>query len=255
MTTIWPDPARPGVPPKPEIRSWHWLYLYNGIPIPAYWDGCWIINGNRIQVADLNPQIKYWGECLTPAEVDALKAEVPRLNTDGCARDQSTTQFWKTCQSPPKLITDNICLTPAEVASQANDALMEAARQSALAECIAACDAVIRLYRVELPEKYKFKPEGIPFEWEQTGEGWAEIAEDIAAAIRALSDTPCGMVLVPLEPTSAMIQACLQAALDFTAETKTTEVHPGQTYPSPSENARRCWRAMLKAAGKGEGDE
>jgi hypothetical protein len=65
---------------------------------------------------------------------DALKAEVPRLNTDGCARDQSTTQFWKTCQSPPRLITDNICLTPAEVAAQANDALMEAARQSALEE-------------------------------------------------------------------------------------------------------------------------
>ncbi len=63
------------------------------------------------------------------------------------------------------------------------------------------------------------------------------------------------MVLVPREPTSAMIQACLQAALDFMAETKTTEVHPGQTYPSPSENARRCWRAMVKAAGKGEGDE
>ncbi len=57
------------------------------------------------------------------------------------------------------------------------------------------------------------------------------------------------MVLVPREPTPAMIKACLQAALDFMAETKTTEVHPGQTYPSPSENARRCWRAMVKAAG------
>jgi glutathione S-transferase len=78
---------------------------------------------------------------------------------------------------------------------------------------------------------------------------------DSAAAIRALSDTPPDMVLVPREPTPAMIKACLQAALDFMAETKTTEVHPGQTYPSPSENARRCWRAMVKAAGKGEGDE
>ena len=60
------------------------------------------------------------------------------------------------------------------------------------------------------------------------------------------------MVLVPREPTDAMIKACLQAALDFMAETKTTEGHPGQTYPSPSENARRCWRAMVKAAEKGE---
>jgi hypothetical protein len=63
--------GRPGVPPKPQFRGWHWLYLYNGIPVPAYWDGYWLINGNRIQVADLNPQIKYWGECLTPAEVEA----------------------------------------------------------------------------------------------------------------------------------------------------------------------------------------
>ncbi len=95
----------------------------------------------------------------------------------------------------------------------------------------------------------------MPYEWKQAWENNAEIAEYIAADIRALSDTPPDMVLVPREPTSAMIQACLQAALDFMAETKTTEVHPGQTYPNPSENARRCWRAMVKAAGKGEGNE
>lgn len=79
--------------------------------------------------------------------------------------------------------------------------------------------------------------------------------DDFVAAIRALSDTPPDMVLVPREPTNAMIKACLEAALDFMAETKTTDVHPGQTYPSPGENARRCWRAMVKAARKGEGDE
>ncbi len=132
------------------------------------------------------------------------------------------------------------------------DALMEAARQSALAECIAACDAIVHSYRVGLPEKHKDRPGGIPYSWKEMWENSAEIAEDIIADIRALSDTPPGMVLVPREPTDAMIQACLQAALDFMAETKTTEVHPGQTYPSPIENARRCWRAMLKAAGKGE---
>jgi hypothetical protein len=86
-------------------------------------------------------------------------------------------------------------------------------------------------------------------------EAAAQAATEIAASIEALSDTPPGMVLVPREPTEAMIKACLQAALDFMAETKTTEIHPAQTYPSPSENARRCWRAMVKAAEKGEGDE
>jgi hypothetical protein len=63
--------GKPGGPPKSEYRGWHWLYLYNGIPCPAYWDGYWLVNGSRIQAEDLDPQIKYWGECLTPAEVDA----------------------------------------------------------------------------------------------------------------------------------------------------------------------------------------
>jgi len=142
------------------------------------------------------------------------------------------------------------CLTPAEV-----EARIVIARKDALEKCILICDAVARANRVEYPEKWKDRPEGIPHEWQRSWETCAETAEDIAAAIRALSDTPPDMVLVPREPTPAMIKACLQAALDFMAETKTTEVHPGQTYPSPSENARRCWRAMVKAAGKGEGDE
>jgi hypothetical protein len=139
-----------------------------------------------------------------------------------------------------------------------NEKLREAlqtAQRNALGECISICNAVAHANRVEYPAKWKDRPEGIPHDWQQAWETCAETAENIAAAIRALSDAPSGMVLVPLEPTSAMIQACLQAALDFMAETKTTEVHPGQTYPSASENARRCWRAMVQAAGKGEGDE
>jgi hypothetical protein len=139
-----------------------------------------------------------------------------------------------------------------------NEKLREAlqtAQRNALGECISICNAVAHANRVEYPAKWKDRPEGIPHDWQQAWETCAETAENIAAAIRALSDAPSGMVLVPLEPTSAMIQACLQAALDFMAETKTTEVHPGQTYPSASENARRCWRAMVQAAGKGEGDD
>jgi hypothetical protein len=123
------------------------------------WNAKWLYRRN-----EWNPkECTYLGPCLTPAEVDARVAAAHKewlaeLNHD-------------------------------------TDALMEAARQSALAECIAACDAVIRLYRVELPEKYKFKPEGIPFEWEKTWEGWAEIAEDIAAAIRALIDVPSEVII------------------------------------------------------------
>ena len=146
-------------------------------------------------------------------------------------------------------------LTLGAEAAAAIGKMIQQARRVALEKCILICDAVARANRVEYPEKWKDRPEGIPHEWQQAWETCAETAEDIAAAIRALSDTPPDMVLVPREPTPAMIKACLQAALDFMAETKTTEVHPGQTYPSPSENARRCWRAMVKAAGKGEGDE
>lgn len=70
----WLD--RPGVPPKPEYRNWHWLYLYNGIPIPAYWNDHWLINGNHLKAEELSPKIKYWGECLTPPEVQNLRHDL-----------------------------------------------------------------------------------------------------------------------------------------------------------------------------------
>jgi hypothetical protein len=167
---------------------------------------------------------RYLGPCLTPAEVESHKHAAVIAYTN-----------LLNLPAPPNLIAQ--------------------ARRNALGECISICNAVAHANRVEYPAKWKDRPEGIPHDWQQAWETCAETAENIAAAIRALSDAPSGMVLVPLEPTSAMIQACLQAALDFMAETKTTEVHPGQTYPSASENARRCWRAMVQAAGKGEGDE
>jgi len=131
------------------------------------------------------------------------------------------------------------CLTPAEV-----DARVKETRRDALEEAE---------QRAAHYERMAYQHGHLPVD--DPHECAAQVAREIEASIRALSDTPPGMVLVPREPTDAMIKACLQAALDFMAETKTTEVHPGQTYPSPSENARRCWRAMVKAAGKGEGDD
>jgi hypothetical protein len=60
-------------------------------------------------------------------------------------------------------------------------------------------------------------------------------------ADRALSDTPSGRVLVPREPTSAMIHAGGYALQEHAALTM--------------DAARIAWDAMLKAAMKGEGDE
>ena len=78
--------------------------------------------------------------------------------------------------------------------------------------------------------------------------GWEVISEIKKLRAQLAAAVPLGFVVVPREPTDAMLKACLQAAINFLNETKTTEVHPGQSYPSPSENARRCWAAMLAAA-------
>lgn len=75
------------------------------------------------------------------------------------------------------------CLTPAEV-----EARIVIARKDALEKCILICDAVARANRVEYPEKWKDRPEGIPHEWQRSWETCAETAEDIAAEIRALGE-------------------------------------------------------------------
>lgn len=75
------------------------------------------------------------------------------------------------------------CLTPAEV-----EARIVIARKGALEKCILICDAVARANRVEYPEKWKDRPEGIPHEWQRSWETCAETAEDIAAEIRALGE-------------------------------------------------------------------
>ena len=62
------------------------------------------------------------------------------------------------------------------------------ARRVALGECISICNAVAHANRVEYPEKWKDRPEGIPHEWQRSWETCAETAEDIAAEIRALGE-------------------------------------------------------------------
>jgi len=187
----------------------------------------------------LNPERDGWHWLRTPDENDA---PYEWRGSGECERGRWPA-YWVSLDAddwqPAECTYIAPVLTPAEV-----DARIVTARKDAREE------AARRLE--ELHRQHKYNPE--TGEGSEHDTGYYRALVEGAAWIRALSDTPTGMVLVPREPTSAMIQACLQAALDFMAETKTTEVHPGQTYPNPSENARRCWRAMVKAAGKGEGE-
>lgn len=75
MTATNGWPGKPGVPLNPDLRGWHWLYIYNGIPIPVYWDGYWLSKGEKIQADALGPRIKYWAPCLTPSEVEIAKGD------------------------------------------------------------------------------------------------------------------------------------------------------------------------------------
>jgi len=273
-------PGEPGVPLNPERDGWHWVDDGANGTEPRFWSATFAKwDGYPLWMAE---EWDYLRPCspddLTPAEVEARVKEAVDLGIDIATRDldpqiamlipwqtaiEDALSYW--CDSvaddeTPKDALRHLIQIEMDAAldpevSQAAADLVAKAKRDALEECISICNAVARANRVEYPEKWKDRPEGIPHEWQRSWETCAETAEDIAAAIHALSDTPPDMVLVPREPTPAMIKACLQAALDFMAETKTTEVHPGQTYPSPGENARRCWRAMVKAAGKGEGDE
>jgi hypothetical protein len=70
--------------------------------------------------------------------------------------------------------------------SQAAADLVAQARRDALEECIEACKSIIRLYSVELPEKWKDKPGGVPHEWQQAWANNVDIAADIIDDIRAL---------------------------------------------------------------------
>ena len=78
---------------------------------------------------------------------------------------------------------------------------------------------------------------------------WGDYAtnhREYAAAIRALSDTPSGMVLVPREPTAAMIQA------GFLVKPQAFKHRIADWWPS---DVKAIYSAMVKATEKGEGNE
>jgi hypothetical protein len=122
------------------------------------------------------------------------------------------------------------CLTPAEVEARVSEAQREALEEAALVA------------------ENEPEPEGEPPP-KLHGRSVKNIAtaavratkRSIAAAIRALSDAPTNMVLVPREPTSAMIHAGGYALQEHAALTL--------------DAARIAWDAMVKAAGKGEDND
>jgi len=117
------------------------------------------------------------------------------------------------------------------------DQLMEEARLGGLEEGALEIDCGCDI-RAAVLERLKSQGERQAERLCPKGDGCCALQ---SAAIRALSDTPPSMVLVPREPTSAMIQAGGYALQEHAAMTM--------------DAARIAWGAMVKAAGKGEGDE
>jgi hypothetical protein len=144
---------QPGVPLNPELNRFHWL-LRKGEQWPEAWRWDPDADGCGTEYSGA------WAE----SEGDG--------QPEGMAK-------WYRYLGP--------CFTPAEV-----DARVAQAKRDALEECIEACKSIIRLYSVELPEKQKDRPGGIPYNWKEMWENSAEIAEDIIADICAPSDTPPG---------------------------------------------------------------
>ena len=83
----WPAPDKSGYPANPEQNGWHWIQTSGGTE-PWYWlkdqgddgdfgweayDGIW----SAANIA--HSKAIYLGPCLTPSEVDALKAKIARL--------------------------------------------------------------------------------------------------------------------------------------------------------------------------------
>jgi hypothetical protein len=269
----WTD--QPGVPMNPAEPGFHWVESCDGTDAVVFWRGhggdTHYENGDLKELnhwsGHLMWQAKEWrylGPVLTPAKVEARiaaahKEWLEELNHDTdalmeAARDSALAEAVRRARHYATIVpmhgslksdiyeaaaqaATEIAASIESLAEKGVADLAAQAKRAALAECIAACEAVVRLYRVELPEKHKDRPGGIPYNWKEMWENSAEIAEDIITDIRALSDTPSGMVLVPREPTSAMIHAGGYALQEHAALTM--------------DAARIAWDAMVKAAERG----
>lgn len=84
----WPDPARLGVPMRPERDGWHWVVAadpnVSTETAPWWWSSGnqhWLPPVDVSGAAPLNPsrvQWRYLGPCLLPAEVAAQVAAAER---------------------------------------------------------------------------------------------------------------------------------------------------------------------------------
>ena len=74
MTTIWPDPAHPGVPKNPERDGAHRLrHSEGGLERDALWlcGGTWVDSDGEFSIQHAALFYIYLGPCLSLAEVDA----------------------------------------------------------------------------------------------------------------------------------------------------------------------------------------
>ncbi len=275
--------GQPGVPCEHQNRRWHWLqgplgevFICEWIPINKV--GIWVRDHATITPANITPQHKYLGPALTPAEVEARVKESVDLGRDIATRELdpqiAMLAPWKAAienallnwcdavedHETPKdalqrLIRLEVMAALDPKVSQAAADLVAAARKDWLAELNHDTDALMEAARDSaLEEAARWHDEQGRF-WMEKGREvsaldsqsglnlLAKAAEHRkhAAAIRALSDTPPGMVLVPREPTNEMIHAGGYALQEHAAMTM--------------DAARIAWDAMVKAAGKEEGDE
>ena len=208
--------GRPGVPLNPDRDGWHWVESAEG-PVPALWARplwrhCRDFWDQRSPEWMEEQQWRYLRPCspedLSPAEVDARiaaahKEWLAELNHD-------------------------------------TDALMEAARDSALAE---AAQALIEKYqsmviRPNTPEAWRFAI------LQDLREMAGEKPEIITAAIRALSDTPSDMVPGQLAKQDLRSPDCIK---------QWPECESGAYDPRCCRFPKSC--SCESGALKGEGDE
>jgi hypothetical protein len=126
-------------------------------------------------------------------------------------------------------------LTPAEV-----DARVEEARRDALEEAA-------RWHDEQASKAQKLSDMKVSALDSKVWGDYAQNHREYATAIRALSDTPPDMVMVPREPTSAMIEAGFLVGPQAFKNRKTADWWPS--------DVTAIYSAMVKAARKGEGDE
>jgi hypothetical protein len=182
--------GKPGVPMNPEQSDWHWLQGQFSLdkPAPYLWQafmgvGRW--SDERLNDPVILAEMKYIRPAfhynLTPAEVDARVKEAEAKIAAGCLISNAAE------------VADLVAAAHKEWLAELNhdtDALMEAARQSALEEAARVAEG--KVYK----ERYRTWPWWLNRDGSEGNRSndsdIVEHADKIAAAIRALSDAPSG---------------------------------------------------------------